>query len=337
MKVMMDSPDNGVNGGPGPGWSHRGPSFGPRWYNPAFSPAYSIKANPYTAVTHVENKKGEELKRSNRSRSTLLVVALAVLIGIAACPSNLIAQAGGTFTVTGNLTTARTLHTATLLKNGKVLIAGGNNANGVRLVSAELYDPSTRTFTATGNMITPKMGHLAIPLNDGRVLIVGGYNPDDAIADPELYDPSSGTFLPAGRMTTLRQGFSATLLKDGNVLIAGGLEYDASSDSIDGLASAELYDPVTATFAAVGNMTTGRGQHTATLLHDGRVLVAGGVGQNSNLASAEIYDPSTRAFTASGSMTSARAGYRATLLQDGTVLIVGPGGGSALSMSGPPR
>jgi hypothetical protein len=288
-------------------------------------------------VSVVENKKGKELKPSNRSRSTLLVVVLAVLtitIGLAGCPSNLMAQPGGTFTVTGNLTTARTQHTATLLKNGKVLIAGGY-LNGLPLASAELYDPSTRTFTATGNMITPRESHLATPLNDGRVLIVGGYSPPGGgIADAELYDPSSAAFHSTGRMTTPRQDLSATLLKDGNVLIAGGLEYDASSDSYNILASAELYDPVTETFTPVGNMSTERGQHTATLLRDGRVLIAGGIALDG--ASAEIYDPSTRTFTESRSMTSARAGHTATLLQDGTVLIVGPGGRNVVYTSGPP-
>ena len=89
-------------------------------------------------------------------------------------------------------------------------------------------------------------------------------------------------------MTTARWGYTATLLPDGRVLIAGGTNIIGRTSST-GLASAELYDPASGTFTPTGSMIAGRIALTATLLHDGRVLIAGGFDRGSALASAELY------------------------------------------------
>jgi serine/threonine protein kinase len=235
-----------------------------------------------------------------------------------------LAPATGTFSLTGSMATARTGHTATLLSDGRVLIAGGVGSE--YLASAELYDPASGTFSPTGSMAVTCYDHTATLLRDGRVLIAGGDDDSGRFASAELYDPAAGTFTPTGSMATAREGHKATLLPDGRVLIAGGVGSDGSA-----LASAELYDPDTGTFSATGSMATAREGHTATLLPDGRVLIAGGGGASGALASAELYDPATGTFTPTGSMATHRAQFTATLLSDGRVLIAGGFDRSALA------
>ena len=127
--------------------------------------------------------------------------------------------ATGVWTTTGSMATARWQHTATLLRNGRVLVAGGGDGHGNSFSSAELYDPATGVWTATGSMATARGGHTATLLPDGRVLVAGGFN---FLSSAELYDPATGMWTATGSMATGRSFPTATLLPNGQVLVAGG-------------------------------------------------------------------------------------------------------------------
>jgi hypothetical protein len=214
--------------------------------------------------------------------------------------------------------TARYGHTATLLPNGSVLIAGGAHLNDggptVYLTAAELYNPSKESLAQTGSLRFARFAHTASLLSSGKVLLAGGAGSPTA----ELYDPSSGQFTSASAMMTVRSGHSATTLPDGRVLIAGG-----RGANNEALASAELYDPVAAHFSSVGSMSTARAEHAAALLGDGRVLITGGADGKMALASAEIFDPKSNSFSVTGSMSVPRRLHTATSLDLGTVLVAG--------------
>jgi galactose oxidase-like protein/Kelch motif protein len=226
---------------------------------------------------------------------------------------------------TGDTSTARFSHTATLLLNGKVLIAGGMERNGVWLDSAELYDPAKGRFSLIGKMSTRRAGATATLLPNGKVLIAGGNDGSGkSLASAEIYDPETNTFSPTGNLGFPRGHATATLLKTGKVLIAGG---SAAGDD-DQLASAEIYDPLTGQFLPTGSMHSPRSCFTAVRLKDGKVLVAGGLsgGQypyHKVEATAEVYDPLAGRFTLTDEMSVPRFKQGAALLPDGRVMIAG--------------
>lgn len=229
----------------------------------------------------------------------------------------------------GDLANAREGNSATLLKDGKVLIAGGDSGRSPMIATAELYDPVKHAFTGTGKMVYPRGGHDATRLADGKVLITGGMDERKVIAKAEVYDPATGQFKAVQPMNAAREKHTATLLKDGHVLIAGGFSGDSDPTS-----STELYDPATGSFSSGPAMMSGRQNHTATILPDGRVLLTGGIGAKGQaLASAEIYDPATGKFTPAGAMNAARQGQTATLLKNGQVLITGGASDGAAALT----
>jgi hypothetical protein len=252
----------------------------------------------------------------------------------------------GTFTATGNMPVPQHGgHRAVLLNNGRVLIAGGGaqclNDGCANVDYPEIYDPDTGAFTIAGDYADKTRdpwfgtyGLVGSPLTllpDNNVLIA---------AEPtaELYDPSTEMFRVTGQMTRgvdgrvpgYQIGGTATLLTDGKVFLAGGEHFEW-----DTIADAELYDPSTGTFTAIGKMSRPRGGHTATLLRDGTVFIAGsdnffcefvdGVMRCGIPASAdtEFFNPVKGTFTTSANMITGRWNHTATLLMDGRILIAG--------------
>jgi hypothetical protein len=226
--------------------------------------------------------------------ATLKISVLALLFSALAA-----AQSPGTFTLTGNMTVPRSSHTATLLPDGKVLLAGGASIGGIiPTSSAELYNPSTGVFVATGEMTKPRSAHTATLLPNGKVLIAGGIiRADGGLLLPqstaELYDPATGTFSATGSMTLPRNRHAAILLNNGKVLIVGGSK-PIPQQAWTPYQSAELYDPSTGIFTATGDMTE-PGAETATLLPNGKVLITRSTYYFAE-DHADLYDPSTGTF-----------------------------------------
>ena len=234
------------------------------------------------------------------------------------------AQTPGTFGPTGSMTIPRVSHTATLLTNGKVLIAGGiqtvSNPGYINLVTAtaELYDPATGAFTPTGSMSMERFSHTATLLADGRVLITGGQNQTQTTDTAEIYDPATGSFSLTTPMMYSAVCQQSVLLNSGQALVVGGAP-DAAN------ANPELFNPQTASFSSAGSLQGIAGENTcagevATVLADGKVLLVFEFG------TAQIYDPATQTFTPTAGMLGDYYDDglpTATLLADGTVLVAG--------------
>lgn len=187
--------------------------------------------------------------------------------------------------------------------------------------------PIASSFSFGPNLLQGRLAHTATRLNDGRVLIVGGVGAGwTFLASAEIYDPVSGAFAPTGSMQITRESNTATLLADDCVLVAGG--HSGQRHSLEILASAEIYDPVSGSFEAVGSLNTARHKHDAVLLADGRVLILGGADERDEqgqFASAELFDPRTATFAPTANMNLARYMLNGTSLRlpDGRVAVLG--------------
>jgi uncharacterized delta-60 repeat protein len=271
-----------------------------------------------------------QLPRAGHTATRLLDGRVLVVGGLgvqAARTAELYDPATGQWTRTADPNRARVNHTATLLANGKVLVAGSSvfSSGNAVAASAELFDPASGTWTMTGNPKSPLAGHTATLLPNGKVLVAGGaYSPwlESAIAlvkasPTQLYDPATGTWALTGNLPQGRIGHQATLLANGRVLVAGG-----TTVSLLPILQhrSDVYDPATGVWKRSGDMGVARAAHTATLLADGRVLAAGGTGASGSLGSAERFDPATGTWTAAAAMPP-RALHAAARLGSGKVLL----------------
>ena len=227
-----------------------------------------------------------------------------------------------TFAPTGSMGTGRTLHTATRLPDGRVLVVGGwNPVTNLSIASAEIYNPATGTFAPTGSMTFARSQHTATLLPNGKVLIAAGW-----IAGPtntaELYDPGTGTFAGTGSLTGVRNTHTATLLQNGKVLVAGGF------GTAGALNTAELYDQASGSFTPTGNMQSARGSHAAARMASGDVVIVGGVPATlgvPNPATQEVYGVAGGTFGSLNTIGTALSlnWPTASLLQFGFVLLAG--------------
>ena len=222
----------------------------------------------------------------------------------------------GDWSGTSEMTDARVAMGTAVLKDGRVLVAGGSGNKRVALNTTEIWDPATGTWTQSGDMTFFREEVVMVVLHDGRPFVTGGLNEDlSTIGTTEVYDPVTATWTETAPMSIVRAFHTATVLQDGRVLIVGGGKADPPF-----FKSVEIYDPETDTWSAAAEISRGRALHSATLLDDGRVLIIGGRGK---LTLAEIYDPELDEWVSAGDTSLPRAQHTATMLQDGRILVVG--------------
>lgn len=243
-------------------------------------------------------------------------------------------------------------HTATALRDGRVLLVGEDTAIDPESCF-QLYDPSADAHPwelgpapfpsseAQGFLASSRAGHTATALGDGRVIAAGGVTPccrgavvcacGGAVGSWEIFDPATGTWRVSRPLATPRFGHTATALADGRVLLAGGAT--GTKDAPVAIAGTELLDPASGTSAVTGALSTPRRRASAVRLADDKVLVAGGLGADgAALGTAELFDPALGTWSATGAMRDARSDAALVLLEDGRALVAGgDGGGAALA------
>jgi hypothetical protein len=220
----------------------------------------------------------------------------------------------------------RDLHTATLLPNGRVLIAGGftTNENSTGSTStSEIFYPDTGIFLRAGVMTSSRSNHGATLLPDGNVLVAGGFGANDVItATAEIFYSTAMQWRATTSMPTARTLNTVTTLKDGRVMLAGGINSGGVLNSV------VAFNPATGLWTALAAMPSALHSHTASLLFDGRVLVAGGNDGLGEVDASYIYDPaanswSTTPLYGSSRLVQPRFGHNAVVVPNGDVVISG--------------
>ncbi|HEX4666403.1 MAG TPA: kelch repeat-containing protein [Chthoniobacterales bacterium] len=220
----------------------------------------------------------------------------------------------------GTLITPRWNHTATLLLDGRVLVAGGyvqvSQCCFNPTDTCEIYDPASNSWTPTGSLSVARESHSAVLLADGRVLVTGGQTLGDSPQTVEIYDPATGRWTLQDPIPVLPGG-NLVLLADGRVLAPGGVGKQA--------AKCEVYNPETGRWPATGSLNIPRSGFQATRLNDGRVLAVGGVSPTMPgfIRQCELYDPITGTWSLSGTLNQSHGSQSQVLLPDGRVMIAG--------------
>src|SRR5258708_6939312 len=230
--------------------------------------------------------------KSRITNSSLSMIVLATVLVLAM--NTAVFAASGTWTFTGNLHSSRDGHTATLLHNGTVLVAGGELNNGA-LASSEVYSQSTGTWSTVGSLNVARVNASAVLLANGTALAMGGCVANcqsSTTATAEIYNPTNRTWSPTGNMLTGRANFGAVMLPGGKILAVGGCTTFNINGCANVTAKAEIYDPSTGKWSATRLMTVARGALTGTLLPNGKILAS--TGQNAPgdaLVGSELYNP----------------------------------------------
>jgi N-acetylneuraminic acid mutarotase len=238
--------------------------------------------------------------------------------------------ATGTWSSAGTLPDPLANHATVRLQNGKVLVVGGYSRINVLLSAAHLYNPETGQWSPAGNLGSARQFHTAVLLTNGKVLVAGGLISEDGhfvpTASAELYDPATGEWSDTGAMNLPRFSHTMTSLLNGKALVATGSNANLNQPPfLTPVRSCELYDPETETWSLTGEVSLPRSTPTATLLLDGRVLLAGGTDNNTTdqpTNKAELYDPGTEQWGATGDMTFARDFATETKLPNGRVMLI---------------
>ena len=243
------------------------------------------------------------------------------LVALAICPGLSLAAGkpqvpSGTWSPAGEMKLARAGASVVLLRDGRVLVAGGTTAGGPS-ASVEIFDPVAASFRAVASMRSARSGHASVLLADGNVLVTGGSSGTGALSSAEIYAPSRNTWSEAAKLIEPRSGHTATMLADGRVLVAGGEGANGA------LASLELFHPARNVFTAAGALSSARLGHAAVLLWNGKVLIIGGSDGSASLSSTDLFDASNGQVTPGPSLLAPRAGATATTLLDGKVLVAG--------------
>ncbi len=269
-------------------------------------------AEIYDPATNAWTETAGPMNEARRSHAATLLHDGRVLVtgggsGVATTSSPAIQSAEifdpatGMFTVIGNMVTARSAHSATLLADNTVLITGGSAGIGTRYPTktAEIFNPADNSFKALAPMNFSHLAQNPGLLRDGRLVQPSSYYNDThtaagglITAESEIYDAGTRLFTPIEPMFKQRIDIGAIGLLDGSLLVAGGVTTSPNFPSIF-QSSSEIYDPMTGHWKLSGIMSSGRDEFSGLLLDDGRAMISGGFVSPGAvlLRSVEIYTP----------------------------------------------